>query len=234
MVAADTCCLASLNNDTAFAGTNPSDTKKNLPARWTTSESFRSPEHFQVLLEGGDRILGGINVTTEMLRLRYRLEKLDQLIKDAGEENVLIVNSELLESKHVTWFLPKLGQFTGLPVDGFDEKIVHARANSGLSLSLQYKGILKESQKSDIPKGVYEVSGYKPMLPKSFELINSRSQEFCQEMANKYNVVFKHCLPSRSPRLMRIHDHVHMENKAFEHQVSMQSMFMQSQSLKRR
>ena len=175
--------------------TTHADTQENTPGRWTTERSYRSPEYFQINLEAEGLIHGSYNLTHEFFVREYHLSTLEQLMEAAGRENVMVINSGDLEEPDAA-FIERFSKFTGLSVEGFDEHILHGRTNSGSSLHT--RGVANVMQNPNVTSGVYEVSGFQPILPKSRAFIYERARSFCQEVNAKYGIYFSRCLNSPS------------------------------------
>ena len=179
--------------------TVPSDAQENIPGRWTSQENFRTPEYFHVFLESEGRIKGSHNLTLDYLRDKYMLNWLDELISKAGRENVLVIPSSDLEGPNVNTFIEDFAKQTGLSVEGFDQKVLRGRTNSGLSYDTRGAHNLVRSMNAT---GVYEVSGFRPMLPKTRAMIYDRARGFCKELVSKYGVYLEDCLreaPEEAP-----------------------------------
>ena len=169
----------------------PGDTKEDTLFRWTRREhSYRSPQHFHELLLSEGRILGGMNLTQEFFRQRYSLPYLDALISEAGRDNVMIVEASRLEAAEVDNLLKDLAKFTRLSLVGFNKKSARSTTNSGFKLGSRGVWAVTNERKA----GVYEISGYKPMLEASRELILGKAYPFCQHVREKYQVTFHACL----------------------------------------
>ena len=172
--------------------TTAGDANIHVPGRWTQEDNFRSPEYFQVMLEAEGLIHGSYNLTHEYLKNQYHLQTVDEMMRMVGEENVMIVNSADLEEPHVDAFIRRLSNWTGLSVEGFDQKILYGRTNSGSNLKTRGAG--RVISNDDRSAGVYEISGSRPMLPKSRAFIYERAQSFCEEVNARYRVNFGRCL----------------------------------------
>ena len=183
--------------------TTSGDVDELLPKRWTSKDSFRTPEYFHSIMEAQGRIHGSFNLTQSYLRDQlYFLGTLDKLISAAGRDNVLIVNSRDLEGpeSRVAAFIQKLSRFTGLQAQGFARQIIRSRTNSGSRFD--YRGHSNTvADFSSSQSGIYEVSGNRPMLPKTRALIYRRARGFCGEVKKKYGVVFHECLGLKGPAL---------------------------------
>ena len=175
--------------------TTNADVFHNLPTRWTTEQSYRSPEYFQITMEAEGRLVGSINLTQTFFQEQYKLDALEQLMEAAGRENVMVINSGDLEEPDGA-FIERFTKFTGLSVDGFNETVLHGRTNSGSSLNT--RGMSNIMETPQVAAGVYEISGYRPMLPKSRAFIYEHARSFCQELAAKYGIYFSRCLNSPS------------------------------------
>ena len=178
--------------------TTGGDVDKRLPSRWTSKDSFRTPEYFHSIIEAEGRIYGSFNLTQSYLHDRvYFLDALDKLIAAAGRSNVLIVNSRDLEG-NIGAFIQKLSRFTGLQAAGFSQRAIRGRTNSGSTFdsrgSTNTLGGFSSSK-----TGIYEVSGNRPMLPKTRALIYRRARGFCEEVRQKYGVIFRECLGLKGP-----------------------------------
>ena len=179
--------------------TTAADHHEHLPGRWTQSDNFRSPQYFHALLMAEGKIVGSYNLTTEYVQKYYTLHALDALIEEAGRDNVLIINSNRLEVDGSDDFITMFSNWSGLSVAGFDEKVLRGRTNSGSTLSSRGLDIIVGNIN---PKslGIYEISGFHPMLQKSREFIYRRVLDFCRLVAKKYGIYFDDCLaqPSNS------------------------------------
>ena len=173
--------------------TNEGDVKQNYPTKWTEKpDSYRTPEYFQDILEAEGRIHGSFILRHMYFRRYYALDAVDELIEAAGRENVMILNSADLEGPNADATIRRLSEWAGLSVKGFNETVLHGRTNSGSSLNT--RGMDNIMETPQVATGVYEISGYRPMLPKSRAFIYERARSFCEEAQTKYGVHFKRCL----------------------------------------
>jgi hypothetical protein len=176
-----------------------SDAHLHIPGRWTQNDNFRSPQYFHELLMAEGKIKGSYNVTPEFTHLIYRLDTLDALIEEAGRENVLVINSNDLEAECIDDFLKIFSNWSELSVAGFNKEVLRGRTNSGVTLSS--RGIdMSISNINSTSRGVYEISGFRPMLQESREFIYRRVLEFCRLVAEKYGIYFHDCLEEPSEK----------------------------------
>ena len=171
--------------------TVPSDSLENIPGRWTSKENFRTPEYFHVFLESEGRIKGSYNLTLGYLLEKYMLNWLDELISKAGRENVLVLRSSDLEGPNVDTFIERFAKQVGLSVEGFDQKVLRGRTNSGLAYDTRGAHNFVRNLTTT---GVYEISGFRPMLPKTRAMIYDRARGFCKLLVSKYGVYLEDCL----------------------------------------
>lgn len=179
--------------------TNPGDARRDTFARWTEAgASYRSPGYFHELLLSEGRVMGGINVTFEFLAERYFLSDLEAIIGAAGRGSVLILESSQLQSQAIDSTLRELARFNGLRLSGFDLRKAHAATNSGHMLDS--RGFWAVSDVAPVLSGIYEISGFRPMLPATRRYIYSRAREFCRHVYRQYGIAFKRCLDSGERR----------------------------------
>ena len=144
---------------------------------------YRSPEHFhEIVLSGGK--LAGLNkhVHTSVGDLRFLAEQLGP--------RLLVMKSEDLSK----WsFLAKLAAFVNVPVSGFDAELATMRTNSQFRAELRGKNKVSNVTTETL-KGLYEISGFRPMQCMSRKLIYTRYREVCQAWQTDFNLTYAACL----------------------------------------
>ena len=177
--------------------TTGGDVEMHPPRYWTLKDNHRSPEYFQELLGAEGNIHGSFNVTRGYLEEQYKLGVLEQLMEEAGRENVMVINNEDLD-KSDDAFMERLSTFTGLSIDGFPENVRHGRTNSGSTLHHRGFNQVRRHPPPPTAPGVYQISGFRPLLPKSRAFIYERAKSFCEELVAKYGIHFSRCLDNPS------------------------------------
>ena len=171
--------------------TNEGDVNQQEPSKWTEKpDNYRTPEYFHDILEAEGRIHGSFILHHNYFHMYYALDAVDELIEAAGSDNVLILNSADLEGPNSDAMIRRLSEWAGLSAEGFDQQILKGRTNSGASLSTRGT----QNTLNNNTTGVYEMSGYRPMLHKSRLFIYERARSFCEEAQTKYGINFKRCL----------------------------------------
>jgi len=155
------------------------------PGNWVDPSSLRSPEHFHNLIESGwmwpPKSMSAAMYTTGLGEI-------------VGMENVLYVkNEDMANGDNWYDFLMNLSAFTGLDIRGFDVKTMASRTNCG---DTKYgKGSNKSCQKT--AEGLYEISGYKPMLNKTKALVYEKWAYDCIQWKEKLGMVYEECVNAK-------------------------------------
>ena len=88
--------------------------------------------------------------------------------------------------------LQRLGEFAGLNESGWDVRVLQDVTNSGGKLGGRGRtlgnGHHNTFKGKPEPPGRYEVSGYRPMLNRTRDLISRREQDMCRTIHREFGV----------------------------------------------
>jgi hypothetical protein len=97
--------------------------------------------------------------------------------------------TETLSTQHT---LQRLGEFAGLNESGWDVRVLQDVTNSGGKLGGRGRtlgnGHHNTFKGKPEPPGRYEVSGYRPMLNRTRDLISRREQDMCRTIHREFGV----------------------------------------------
>ncbi|CAK8986611.1 unnamed protein product [Durusdinium trenchii] len=153
----------------------------------TTNRSYRSPELFHELLLAEGRLswmLGKDGRTGEWFFLVQ-----NGTMRKSVKHLLVLRSEDFLDPDLTMLALGKVSSFTTLELAGFNKSVLSSRTNSQYSVST--KGA-QSAIGQDVPAGVYEISGYRPMLCRS-----------------RYNITYTACL---SANFMPCDDHKSAES----------------------
>ena len=160
-------------------------------------------------------MLAGGALLTRLLQSSTRVIHTEPLLKlrsAAGAENFLILRMEDMSSSRpdvLNHTLARIAAFAGLRVGGFDPKVASRVTNSGTyaqkGRSRGIDTVVKMETDSGIGHGLgrYEISGFRPMMEATRELLYDRFRDMCRELRDKFGVVYQECIDA--PRASPLH-----------------------------
>lgn len=161
------------------------DLDANSAQKTSVGNFYRSPELFHELLlaDGLLKWKMGLNGRTGEWFFLLQNETTSSSLKEKERLLLpkfhLLLRSEDLLDPHLTALaLGKISSFTGLKAEDFNSSSFNTRTNAGYSASS--KGILTVSEQTMVQSGVYELSGYRPMLCKTRIFIYQNYNAVCQ------------------------------------------------------
>ena len=162
------------------------DAELNPPSHWTTRNSYRSPELFHELVLAGSRVVidtrGGSEHYGKPIVAKW-IEGIQSASTLVGAVNLMVVNID--SPKSDPDFAAQLAAFLGLSNDfGLSPSRL---INSGASYEGKGQRASKETAaKSTANEGLYEVSGWRPMLNATRSLIREREHPACVQLAQRF------------------------------------------------
>lgn len=172
--------------------TNELDTDRHAPGYWTQPNNYRSPQLFDELLRSQGAIHDEFLPRATPSTFCSTLDSMQELRSLAGKNNTLFLQSDNL-SNPATYF--QIANFSGLSLGYFKLSAPwKKRVNAGYSFAQRGGGKTDNSKET----GVYEVSGYRPMLPSSRELIYNSTGAYCCVMQRDFGIAFERCLKSNA------------------------------------
>lgn len=163
----------------------------------------RSPSLFHSRVELGLPMGGGYPLSARGVCFKRDLQ---QAAKVFGTQNVLVLKSEdILDEREKPKVLKSL--LTFLQLDGDEQRAASQQwlndqistqymINSGTekaSKGVHTKIVLSNSSSSALKKGLYEASGYVPMLPETRQLIYQRWRKECRFLRIRYGIEYANC-----------------------------------------
>merc|ERR1719291_384648 len=109
-----------------------------------------------------------------------------QLRQTFGNESVLFLRSEDLQTRAA---IQKICTFTGVDIFGISHDLILRKTNSQGTFETRGFG-----DSSPNKSGIYEVSGFQPLLCETRELIYNQSQASCSELHLEFGLRYKRCL----------------------------------------
>ena len=160
---------------------------------WTRmGTDYRTPELFHELLLADGRI-GEWWIGKDKHSGAWFSEIANgSLQKRFPKERILLLRSEdFLNTELTTLAMAKLSAFTGLVVGGFSTALLGSKTNVQFQLVL--RGAHNVVPRGEEPTGIYEISGFRPMLRKSRRVIYQRCRELCHALLS-YEVEYPACV----------------------------------------
>lgn len=170
----------------------PSDMVRGDQNGWTSSTNqYRSPELFHELLLSVDRFGPAHELLTFVRTIN--MGPLRVLAETVDPSDVLVLKTEDLNPENVetSGLVDTLAKFLGVPKEGFNTSILHSYTNCG-----DDKGI-KLCSGGKGGTSAYEITGNRPMLEKSRELVYLHFAEECKMWKEKFGVSYDGCLTVR-------------------------------------
>ena len=159
--------------------------------QWTDpAKDFRSPELFHQMLLADGRIAGYRVGEMSMTGGRWFFQVSDVQRKCA--KHLVLRSEDFLDAEHSGNAVDKVGQFAGLDVAGFSSKVLSSKANTQFHVT--NRGIPQLASREQGQEGIYEVSGFRPMLCESRLLIYQKWQPLCVNLTLQYNINYSGCL----------------------------------------
>jgi hypothetical protein len=108
-------------------------------------------------------------------------------------EDILVLKSEDMKPDRIetSGFLDDLASFLGVAKVNFDTSVLHSYTNCG-----NFKGVENHECDDDSTLS-YNITGNRPMLPETRELVYLHFAEECQMWKEKFNVEYPECLAVR-------------------------------------
>ena len=150
----------------------------------TTNTSYRSPELFHGLLLAEGRLSWMLGTSGRTAQWWFLVQ--NGTLQKIAKNRLLLRSEDFLVPDLTMLAMGKLGTFTGLRLGGFDSSALSTRTNSQYSIFTRGQGAVVEQ--ADVPDGVYEISGFRPMLCKSRRLIYQKSRGLCQVLATSDSI----------------------------------------------
>jgi hypothetical protein len=171
------------------------------PGKHTSKTASRSPEHFHRLVVSHQQMGGGIALTKTGNCYEEELREATNIF---GEANLLALKSEsMLTASEKREAVHQIQSFLwgerppGAAASDWMEEQSRSiyRVNSGRSIDGRgEKSVLAASAIStedSEAKGLYEISGFQPMLPETRRLIYRRWHEECDWLRRRYNIRYE-------------------------------------------
>lgn len=151
-------------------------------AGWTNQQNYRSPAHFHELVASKGMLAGGVS----NWRAYFQIPEMHQLRATFGSDSMLFVRSEDLHKRST---VQDICDFIGVGIEGISPDLVGARTNG--QGSYDSRGI---GHQSEAEPGIYEASGFRPMLCETRELIYGQSRDACSELHREFGLHYPQCL----------------------------------------
>ena len=164
---------------------------------WTRmGTDYRTPELFHELLLANGSI-GGWWMGKDDHSGAWFPEIADGRFQKAfvKEKTLLLRSEDFLDPELTTLATAKLSAFTDLEVEGF--ATAQLRAKTNVQFHLGSRGADNVVPRGEEPSGVYEISGFRPMLCQSRRLIYQSCRALCNALLS-YNVEYMACVSENS------------------------------------
>jgi hypothetical protein len=170
------------------------------PGKHTSKTASRSPEHFHRLVVAHQEMGGGIALTKTGNCYKEELQEATNLF---GAANVLVLKSEsMLTASEKRLAVHQIQSFlwrTESPAEAArvwleEQSSFLYRVNSGHSVAGRGEKsvtIARMSAEDREAKGLYEVSGFQPMLPETRRLIHQRWRDECDWLRRRYSLHYE-------------------------------------------
>eukprot|EP00440_Ansanella_granifera_P060521 gb/GFBE01065597.1/.p1 GENE.gb/GFBE01065597.1/~~gb/GFBE01065597.1/.p1 ORF type:complete len:411 (+),score=14.10 gb/GFBE01065597.1/:1-1233(+) len=158
-----------------------------LHGKWTQSDTYRSPEHFHEWIKSSGRLADSPHPGW----YSWIGPGMMHLLQDVfGHANCFFFRAEDLSNEHT---LTRLFDFMGLQLNKVPDTVKHARANTGTHLATRGIGVNSSVEDVGADQAGYEVSGFRPMLCDSRQLIYNMSREGCSELKTAFSIDYPDC-----------------------------------------
>lgn len=164
--------------------TNSMDSQQDTPGQWTNANSYRSPELFHEIVLAGDKTIVSMYSQDIVRAWLLQIERFKQAV---GSSNLLLLNADRLSLPETR---QALAGFLGID-DSFRQAA--GRVNSGYKLSSRGEYKVLDASAGAITGGVYEISGFRPMLNATTKLLNERNRESCCTLRHTYSIDLRCC-----------------------------------------
>jgi len=171
---------------------SPADAKIEWRAgAWTNEETYRSPEHAHETLRAGGKLFNYHFINY----WRRAADRIGDFRDVFGAQNLLALRTEDLGDE-TTW--RRVADFLGLPPDGFDGSLIASKTNSGASFASRGMNAVGDAAsgaaESGSMGGLYEVSGRRPMLCETRDLVYNLTRDACERLDREFGLRWEACL----------------------------------------